>query len=94
MKIEKKALFTCPSKQNILEAFRVTDPKQQVIDIVDSVGQRPNTKWIHIGTIEWENQSEMHLRGLCDVDFGPEHFSKFTAEYDTELKSGTINFAA
>ena len=94
MKIEKKAIFTCPSKQCILDAFRVTNPKQLTIDIVDSVGQRPNTKWIHIGTIEWGDTSEMLLRGLCDIDFGSEHFSRFTAEYDTELKSGTINFAA
>lgn len=94
MKIEKKALFTCPSKENILDAFRVTNPRKLAIDIVDSVGQRPSTKWIHIGTVEWCSPSEMHLRGLCDISFGSEHFSRFTAEYDTELKSGTINFAA
>lgn len=101
MKIEKTALFECPSKDNILGAFRVTNPTKLTINIVDSVGQKPTTRWFHIGTIEWGPEGTMILRGLCDVEFqrgvisqcGVEKYSKFAAKYDIETKGGIIKFA-
>ena len=95
MRTEKIALFSCPSKECILEAIQVTNKsKEPAFTIVDSVGQKPTTNWIHIGTIVYGSSNVMVLQGLCDVNFGPEKFSRFVAKYDTELKSGVIEFAA
>jgi hypothetical protein len=96
-RIEKKALFKCASKESIFDAFRVTNPKKPMFDIIDSVGQKPTrTNWIHIGTIIFGGEGErskttMFLKGLCDIEYGTEKFTRFTAEYDTEIKSGVIN---
>ena len=96
MKIEKKALFEYSSTNAIMEAFRVTNPKELEINIEDSVGQKPDVNWFHVGTIIYggSDASTMVFKGLCDVGFGKERFSRFEAKCDTEFKSGVINFAA
>lgn len=88
---EKKALIASSSLDAIMEAFRLTNPKELEIKIEDSVGQKPQVNWFRIGTIvHGGSGTTVLLKGTCDIEFGIEHFSRFKARYDTQLKSGTI----
>lgn len=86
--------FKGPSKQAILEAFRVTNPKDLDYEI-GSGESRPKVEWLHIGTIIYGGftPNELALKGLCSAEYEGKRFSRFTAKIDTESKTGSISFA-
>ncbi len=93
---EKKTFkFRCPSKQSILEAFRVTNPKELDYEI-SSEEEKPKVDWLHIGTIIYGGftPNEINLKGLCSAEYEGTKFSRFTAKIDTDTKTGSISFAA